>query len=317
MSERPRRTTPLARSSGGALLTTRDLALAMGVSESSIKRWADEGEIRAARTVGGHRRITLPEALRFVRERGLALPHAELLGLGDVAILRAGPLPADEAAAFREFLLAGDEVRSRGLLQSLFLSGASVAAILDGPVRLAMQAIGELWHGDPRGILLEHRATDLCAQALHQLRAFLPDPAPDAPVAAGGALDDDPYVLGTLAAATALAAEGYRAVNLGPATPAATLEEAARSLGAALLWVSVASAAEPERVPLVLAGLANAVAPLGTQVMAGGPALEPDALPRLPNLHGGRSMADLCAFAHSLAAPAGAAGTAEGRESAR
>jgi MerR family transcriptional regulator, light-induced transcriptional regulator len=317
MTDRPRRTPHLARASGGALLTTRDLALAMGVSESSIKRWADEGEIRAARTVGGHRRIPLPEALRFVRERGLALPHAEVLGLADVATLRATPLPADDATAFRELLLAGDEVRSRGLLQSLFLSGVSVAAILDGPVRLAMAAIGELWHGDPRGILLEHRATDLCAQALHQLRAFLPDPAPDAPVAAGGALEEDPYLLGTLAAATALVAEGYRAVNLGPATPAATLEDAARGLGASLLWVSIGSAPEPDRVPAVLAGLAGAVAPLGTQVIAGGPALDPDALPQLPNLHGGRSMADLCAFARNLVEPAGAAGASESTSRAR
>lgn len=317
MTARLRRMPPPARASGGSLLTTRDLALAMGVSESSIKRWADEGEIRAARTVGGHRRIPLPEALRFVRERGLALPHAEVLGLTDVATLRAGPVPADEATAFRELLLAGDEIRSRGLLQSLYLSGASVAAILDGPVRLAMEAIGELWHGDPRGILLEHRATDLCAQALHQLRAFLPDPASDAPVAAGGALDDDPYLLGSLAAATALTAEGYRTYNLGPATPAATLEEAARSLGAALLWVSVASTPEPERVPAVLAELADAVAPFGTHVMAGGPALDPDALPQRPNLHGGRSMADLCAFAHSLAGPAAPAGTPGEREPAR
>ena len=302
MNERPGRTTSAARpTGGGSLLTTRDLALAMGVSESSIKRWADEGEIRAARTVGGHRRIPLPEALRFVRERGLALPHAELLGLTDVATLRAGPIAGDDASAFRELLLAGDEVRSRGLLQSLFLSGMSVAAILDGPVRLAMAEIGELWHGDPRGILLEHRATDLCARALHQLRAFLPEPAPDAPVAAGGALDDDPYVLGSLAAATTLAAEGYRAVNLGAATPAATLEDAARTFGAALLWVSVASTPEPERLPAVLAELATAVAPLGAEVIAGGPALDPETLPQLANLHGGRSMEDLCVFARSLA----------------
>jgi excisionase family DNA binding protein len=299
MSERQRQGAP-SRPRRGTLLTTRDLAVAMGVSESSIKRWADDGEIRTARTVGGHRRIPLPEALRFVRERGLALPRADVLGLGDVASVRAEPLAADDATAFRELLLAGDEVRSRGLLQSLFLSGKSVAEIVDGPVRLAMQAIGELWHGDPRGILLEHRATDLCGQALQQLRAFLPEPEADAPLAAGGALDDDPYVLGSLAAATTLVAEGYRAVNLGARTPAATLEEAAHSLGAVLLWVSVASPPEPERLRATLAGLANAVAPLGTQVIAGGPALDPAALEELPNLRAGSSMADLSALAQNL-----------------
>ena len=38
---------------------------------------------------------------------------------------------------------------------------------------------------------------------------------------------------------------------------------------------------------------------------------------RIAYLHGGRSMADLCAFARSLVGPAERAGTAEGRESAR
>src|SRR5687768_18525459 len=108
MTERLRRMPPPARASGGSLLTTRDLALAMGVSESSIKRWADEGEIRAARTVGGHRRIPLPEALRFVRERGRALRHAEARGLTDGATVRGRPLRADEPSAVRERPLPRD-----------------------------------------------------------------------------------------------------------------------------------------------------------------------------------------------------------------
>lgn len=50
------------------LLSPRELAQAIGVSESSIKRWIDDGLIGATKTAGGHRRIAGSEAIRFVRE---------------------------------------------------------------------------------------------------------------------------------------------------------------------------------------------------------------------------------------------------------
>jgi len=37
-------------------LSPRELAEALGVSESSLKRWVDAGKIAASRTEGGHRR---------------------------------------------------------------------------------------------------------------------------------------------------------------------------------------------------------------------------------------------------------------------
>lgn len=52
-------------------LGPRQLGQALGVSESSVKRWADQGEIVTHRTSGGHRRIALAEAIRFIRESGL------------------------------------------------------------------------------------------------------------------------------------------------------------------------------------------------------------------------------------------------------
>lgn len=67
------------------VLSTRELAEAIGVSESSIKRWADDGTVRAVRTIGGHRRIPFEEAIRFVRASNLRLVKPEVLGLHDVS----------------------------------------------------------------------------------------------------------------------------------------------------------------------------------------------------------------------------------------
>ena len=50
-------------------LASGPLVDALGVSESSVKRWVDGGDLVAQRTAGGHRRIARGEALRFARTR--------------------------------------------------------------------------------------------------------------------------------------------------------------------------------------------------------------------------------------------------------
>src|SRR4051812_21827012 len=67
-------------------LSPRELAGALGMSESSLKRWIDAGRIRATRTEGGHRRIALADALAFVRETGTPVVHPELLAMGEAPV---------------------------------------------------------------------------------------------------------------------------------------------------------------------------------------------------------------------------------------
>src|SRR5918993_5015465 len=103
------------------LLTTKDLAEAIGASESSLRRWTDSGAIRTSRTAGGHRRIPLEEAVRFIRETGATVVRPELLGIADLARPdpRAQRLPEGEElfAALRE----GDRGLVRGLILSRYL----------------------------------------------------------------------------------------------------------------------------------------------------------------------------------------------------
>ena len=69
---------------GKSLLTPKELAEALGASESSVRRWVDSGDIRIARTAGGHRRIPLTEAIRFIRLINAPVVRPELLGLGSL-----------------------------------------------------------------------------------------------------------------------------------------------------------------------------------------------------------------------------------------
>ncbi|MEO7732315.1 MAG: helix-turn-helix domain-containing protein, partial [Kofleriaceae bacterium] len=88
------------------LLSPHDLAAALGVSESSLKRWIDAGRIRATRTEGGHRRVSIADALAFVRETHAPVARPELLGLAPARVAptpRAleAALPADDVALAR------------------------------------------------------------------------------------------------------------------------------------------------------------------------------------------------------------------------
>lgn len=55
------------------LSTTRVAAL-LGVSSQTVANWIDQGQLRAGRTPGGHRRVTRADLLSFLTERGLPVP---------------------------------------------------------------------------------------------------------------------------------------------------------------------------------------------------------------------------------------------------
>jgi excisionase family DNA binding protein len=214
-------------------LSPRDLAAAIGVSESSLKRWVDEGRVRATRTEGGHRRISMADAIRFIREGRHPVVRPDLLGLP-----RLPRAEIREAGALYQHLRAGDAAATRALLLARYLEGESVAAICDGPIREALEPIGELWKDSAEGIFIEHRASDLCLQTLAELRATLVAP-PGAPVAIGCAPSGDSHMLPSFMAATVLTAAGLAATNLGADLPAAALDAAIAHHQPALIWISV------------------------------------------------------------------------------
>jgi excisionase family DNA binding protein len=284
-----------------AFLTPRDLADAVGASESSLKRWADEGVIRATRTAGGHRRIALAEAIRFVRESRLTIERPELLGFEEVIRTGAAGESGTADALFDAF--EQDEWRvARALIVSSFLSGESVAALCDGPIREALRRAGELWQHGQGGIVVEHRAVDVCLQALGTIRASLPPPAADGPVAIGAGAAGDPYLLPSLMASTVLAEAGYRDVNLGPDMPTEPLLVAVERYAPAIVWRTASVPVELEPLLRDLETLADRAAQRGGRLVLGGRGVPagPFALPA--GVHHLGSMGELMGFARGLRA---------------
>lgn len=288
------------------LLSPKELAAAIGVSESSIKRWVDEGRIEATRTAGGHRRIALGEVARFLRASQQKLLEPFLLGLPE--------LPASEveedsgsgdlgASADRLFCLleAGASMRARGLLLQLYLDGFSLAEIFDGPVRLALQRIGQLWRTSPEGILIEHQAIQICLQAVHQLAALAPQSAAGL-LALGGSATPDTSQLPPLMVSTILASEGFDAINLGPCLPLALLGDAVLEKRPALVWLCINHDGDEKALVQELATLRSQADSVGAALAVGGRAAPRSLLqgPSLPRFLLGQSLAELVAFVRGL-----------------
>jgi len=271
-------------------LSPRQAARVLGASESSLKRWVDAGELVIRRTAGGHRRIPAAEVMRFARREGLVLQDAGLLGRSPQAAGRKLTTSVTRA------LLDGDGEAVQRLLLRAHLDGMPVAALADGPLRLAMEELGRLWLNDPEGVAREHHATLLVMRAIEALRGVLPVPRPGAPVAIGGGPAGDPYLLPSLLASLVLQEAGWRTIDFGADTPDTALLAAAHRHDASLVWRSFTGELDPAAASAALALLCRRLAPC--RVAAGGwRAHLLVGLDGIANLARPASMADLAALA--------------------
>jgi methanogenic corrinoid protein MtbC1 len=279
------------------VVSPSQLARAVGVSESSVKRWVDGGLLGARRTAGGHRRIPVSEAIGFVRGSGLAFQQPEALGLTDLTQAGLASEAELEERLFK-LLLDGRTLGVSRLVVSAYVGGAGIAELCDGPVRGAMRRIGELWHASESGVYVGHRATAICDQVLGQLRMLMPAPEEGAtlPVALGGALEGDTSTLPSLMVSLVLAAEGLEPMNLGPSTPIEALERAIEHEQPRLVWLSVSHLEDPLRL-LDVVQLAEQLSSSGIPLALGGRALSQHVLPPSESIYFARSLTELAAFA--------------------
>ncbi|MBD3266731.1 hypothetical protein GF373_08685 [bacterium] len=283
------------------ILSPKELAIAIDASESSIKRWVDAGKIPAEKTGGGHRKIYLNDAMRFIRDNNHALCNGTVLGFPEIDTVlpeMRENLPHDRLFTYLE---EGNAEKATGYLLSLYFQGESFAAICDGPIQQAMAKIGEMWREQNNGICIEHHATDVCIQAINRVRRIF-TPPPDAPRMLGGAPSGDPYFIPSLLACTVLMAEGFQTINLGPNTPFETFQHAIDRHNPILVWLSISVNTNSKALRNGIENLAEYAGNHGAQLIVGGTAARFLAKINLPNVFLGSSMTELAAFSRGMLA---------------
>jgi excisionase family DNA binding protein len=286
------------RSSHDRRFSPAQLAPIIGVSESTIKRWIDAGHLKAEKTVGGHRKIALPNLLAFLRSRGRTVPSLEALGL--LAERHADPegAPGTPEALAGLLLHDGTDV-ARTLILEQFRGGRALDDLLDRLVAPAMARVGTEWAEGKIEVYQEHLATLRLWRILVELRGLLPTPSDRAPLAVGGAPEGDPYLLPTLMAELTLADMGWRTVNIGPNTPVASLFEAVMRHRPRLVWLSVTSMKPHASFFEGYPRLFESAQAKGASVVIGGQGLTATLQDRLVASGFGTRLAHLKAFARS------------------
>jgi MerR family transcriptional regulator, light-induced transcriptional regulator len=221
----------------------KQVSTALGVSESSVKRWCDQGVIPTIKTVGGHRKITREGLADFLSRTGRELNDPQLIGL---RTLPSAPIPGaseENRVAFREALAKGNESVCRQILHAHIQRGSSRSDAVDYFITDAMYGIGEAWDCRQLDVYQERYACNSCIRLIDELRAQLPAAKDSAPVAIGGTPEGDPYQLPTAMVELALREIGWNAINLGSNLPIDSFLQAARDLQPQLVWLSVSSIA--------------------------------------------------------------------------
>jgi excisionase family DNA binding protein len=307
----PKILTPIIRSkrsfvSGAAirqfvkkLVTPKQVAQAIGVSESSLKRWCDRGLLSTVRTAGGHRRLALDDVFQFLRQSGQQLVRPELLGLpsntGQAATV------IDRAREqIRDALMGGDVDQCRRIVFDLYLARQSACEICDHLLATAFHDLGDCWARGEMSIYRERRACEIGFTLLHELRSAVRTPPATAPIAIGGSLESDPYRLPTAMVEVVLRELGWQAMSLGTRLPATTIADALRDIRPRLLWISVSCVESVSAFLEEYAHLHRVATENGSAVVVGGRALTTEVRQQMAYSAYCDTLRHLVAFAASL-----------------
>lgn len=261
------------------LLSPKQVAAAIGASESSLKRWCDQGLLTTVKTAGGHRRIPVQEALRFVREQNHEVVEPRILGMPATDNRKA--LRIDNCAErMAAGLLANNEQACQAIVFDLFLDGQPVSRIFDEVIAVAFRTIGQKWECHEADIYQERCSCQIALGVLHELRSKQPPPNSGL-VALGATIEGDQYSLPVMMSEIVLRSVGWAAQLLGSSIPFDSMAKAIQEFKPEMFWLSVSFIPDE---PAFIAGfnrLFETASKTNTAMVVGGRALTPEIRTRI------------------------------------
>ena len=247
-----------------ARISSTRAAQILGVTVSTVKRWADEGELPCDRTAGGHRRFRAADLEAFRRaRRGEAPPPRDLL----TCLL-------DEATG-RETVLKLLEVRGQ--------TGSWIAAADE--LGAALEELGLRWEDGDISVLEEH----IISTRLERALGWLADEFPRAPsrphcLLLTPTLED--HSLGLMLAELCLREAGWRTTMVGRQTPLHAITPYLRAEEVDSVAISASSHYTDARaLAAYYNGVVDAATRSGISVVLGGSGAWPDPPPYGHRIH--------------------------------
>jgi len=264
----------MAHSAQKTILSTSDVARLFSVTETTVKRWADEGTLKCQKTPGGHRKFAIRNVVDFAEQNHFEPAGAlEISGGEDpgsriqVAVL-GRDFPA-LAAAYLERALSSEGSGLFPFLSYLYQHRIQLWEIYDRVIRPAMYEIGELWARGEIGIHHEHGASYETLEALAMLQLQIRIKPPSGHTVVCATLGDELHEIGLRCVAYLFESEGWGLHYLGSRIPSDAVRAAVlrRKPGIVCLSSTYTAAGDLGKE---LGGIADAAGSVGAVVLAGG-----------------------------------------------
>jgi MerR family transcriptional regulator, light-induced transcriptional regulator len=262
------------------ILSTVDVARLFNVTETTVKRWADDGTLRCHKTPGGHRKFPMRNVVEFAEQNKfeptgvLTLPPQDGLGTSIQVAILDRDFPS-LVSAFVEKALSPDRTDLYLFFSFLYEHRIALWEIYDKVLYPGMREIGERWQRGDIGINQEHRASYETLDALARLQSEIfvkPDNGKSVVFACPG---EELHEIGLRSAAYIFEAEGWTTHYVGARTPAVAVISAIRDLRPSLLALSLTYPTDPGRALEDLRLLSTTVHSMGVSVVVGGTGLPP------------------------------------------
>ncbi len=238
-------------------LTSSETADLFAVHASTVKRWCNDGEIPSEKTVGGHRRIHLEDAMAFARDRGIRTvlspfhPYEPHVWTALQEIRESGSFRRLHSLAMG-WVARGDMRRVSALYDAVARDPAvTFCAFCDNGIRGLMAQVGEAWAQGRLRIADEHLVTQVMTEVLMKFRVELRDQADrdghggSGPVAVVGTLEGNQHHLGSLCIRILLELEGWDVCYLGPDVPVEEFAVIQRGRDASLVCAALPPFSQP------------------------------------------------------------------------
>jgi len=264
-----------------ALLSTADIAALFSVTETTVKRWTDEGRLRCQKTPGGHRKFDTGAVMEFSNAYGMS-PNGTitLSDYGDLdPQMEVAVLSRDFgriASLFSRKALSDTQGALAPFFSYLYHHQLQLWEIFDLVIRPGMKEIGDLWKSGTVSVGDEHRSTARTTEAMLQLKTQVHMKPRNGLSTICACPEGTTHELGLRCAALALEAEGWTVHYLGASVPLDSVGEVLMRLNPSLVCLSVSSVSFDPSLSVGLRKLYREARKRNTGVVIGGSAAAAD-----------------------------------------
>jgi excisionase family DNA binding protein len=256
-------------------LSTADVANLFEVTETTIKRWADAGELPCEKTPGGHRKFRLEEVLAFSAKHGYHAPGLPReLNQQSLDETTKSAILSRDFSGMRNLLvshaLKGDPGKVSELIVTLSHCNIPLQEISDEVIDGAMETVGDLWLSGDAGVDAEHRTSYEISDALAKIESGMPAAQSNGRTALLACPPGELHELGLRAIAASLRLGGWTTVYLGANVPLESLISAVTKQHPHLVCISLTHKGSVKERSSELSAVYNAARDSGGKLVLGG-----------------------------------------------